>query len=1390
MIPGLVACYYSMAGAIPYEEDWYYSNMAESCTSLKILDLIDEFDSKELKHTWPGLDDRIETYFSGSITGYLNIGPSADYVFHITCERSVILYFDTATTPLIYASVSGTHTATIYLTTGRHLMRLYFSSGDSPRLLVQYSSPAAGLPLTTIDDTVTFVGGMAPSLQEKDITTFVSGTIETTRPCMRGSYITSFTVSPPFPVGISINSVSGVISGSSSLYSSMDYVITASGPLGSVATTIHVTVGIDPVSGLNAKYYQLRSGQICSATYFSSRMLIEFADTVDASIYHPELPLGHAWSPIPHELFFRNFYVKWRGFIEVDISGDYVFKLENRDGARMMVMGNLLINNWKCADEMITKEGSITFNRKGYYPIQVEYFAISDTFGMMLTWKRPGDESFVAVPDSKLSHIPDGSFTYTTQFTHYYQNVKIPPNSPVFVGVILNNPVFTSDPELPPGLKLTDGSITGTPSERTAKKTYVITARSGGLSLSTKIVFDVLYVAPPTNLSIKGENGEEVNEVIVQQFTDMSPLILECDNDSVTWSIEPDLPLGMSIDHKNNRIKGWPKASLSRTRFTVSASNSGGSVHKFVYITVTGCEYGQYLYTPNVPVMGGRVTVTKDNETFFEQGVNNTEYNAVLCLPKDIYKVSLMCYLPPQVPCFLTLLGEDGLTYLRLVIPGRRGATVTLSTNVTKKPKIKVASSKSLRVREHFSLTIGVEGVYSPLVIEPSLPSGVTLSDNVLSGAFMDQGTFIFTVSTSNEAGKDEAVIEFDVGTCPDNQSLMILSRSYGEKGESLTIYTMSGEVVLSTWFSGEAYEQALCMANAEYRVVMNTTLSSGSWGVGEELLIRDSWNDLLASMSLSDGSGEAVEYFTINYVLLDDQLMRYSSASGMSEEWNSLDFKDSDWSIGSSGGFGHFRRNTVYFRREFIVDNKNKYPIFAFDLEVLDGIIAYINGIEVVRRNMPMSEVNENTLAIDRYDQLIWHRTSIPSTLLENGRNVLAVELHRYGESSDTRIYFDMYASLLSGTCMLRTDRGYATDSHHSLNLENPPSAAFDGDLETSWRENNLPVFIQFNYNYDRFESINKVVLRGTIDYSHQHPKRFEIIGMISEEEGDVLAQVDDRNIFTEPQSSVAVVFPNNKSYNGYQVRIEETNDESIYVSIAEVELYTCHFVYCPKEKGWDSIMTGEISYGTCPQNSFGESTRYCLKNGFDPVWGKVDQSTCLSIHPSSSVAFIDFKYMISSCTIKNYDIWVYNRLIDVISDRLLVSKHSINIFLKRDCSDSETKNVCFNVRITTHSKVVDYVSKQIVALQQDISYLIYKDAPVGFPSGMYFVMVMNPIVRKPVSVGMVITIVVVVVMIGVVGSMMFFQRRKKRQGSSSSYKTSRKETKSLLRDIECDCL
>lgn len=83
------------------------------------------------------------------------------------------------------------------------------------------------------------------------------------------------------------------------------------------------------------------------------------------------------------------------------------------------------------------------------------------------------------------------------------------------------------------------------------------------------------------------------------------------------------------------------------------------------------------------------------------------------------------------------------------------------------------------------------------------------------------------------------------------------------------------------------------CVCRAEYRVVMKTSLESGSWNVGEELLIRDSWNDLLGSMTLSDGSGEAMEYFRINYAILDNQLIRYSDR--WNKGWNTIEYDDSD---------------------------------------------------------------------------------------------------------------------------------------------------------------------------------------------------------------------------------------------------------------------------------------------------------------------------------------------------------------------------------------------------------------------------------------------------------------------------------------------------------------
>lgn len=128
-----------------------------------------------------------------------------------------------------------------------------------------------------------------------------------------------------------------------------------------------------------------------------------------------------------------------------------------------------------------------------------------------------------------------------------------------------------------------------------------------------------------------------------------------------------------------------------------------------------------------------------------------------------------------------------------------------------------------------------------------------------------------------------------------------------------------------------------------------------------------------------------------------------------------------------------------------------------------------------------------------------------------------------------------------------------------------------------------------------------------------------------------------------------------------------------------------------------------------------------------------------------------------------ENYEVYVNSRFIDVVRNTLLAKKENINVFLKRDCSDSETKNVCFNVRVTTDLRIADYVYAQTVALQQDISYLIYENAPQNFPQGMYFVMTINPILRKPVSkTTIAIVVLLVVVVIATIGAFLLFAEDK----------------------------
>ena len=146
---------------------------------------------------------------------------------------------------------------------------------------------------------------------------------------------------------------------------------------------------------------------------------------------------------------------------------------------------------------------------------------------------------------------------------------------------------------------------------------------------------------------------------------------------------------------------------------------------------------------------------------------------------------------------------------------------------------------------------------------------------------------------------------------------------------------------------------------------------------------------------------------------------------SDQGSAWQTPGFNDSSWLAGPAHlGYGDGDEETVlsfgpnasnkyittYFRHEFSVANPANIVDLTLKLLDDDGSVVYLNGIEVLRNNMPTGNVNYLTPAAGAVGPRENHFDyfSLAPSLLLAGTNILAVELHQSsGTSSD--ISFDL---------------------------------------------------------------------------------------------------------------------------------------------------------------------------------------------------------------------------------------------------------------------------------------------------------------------------------------------------------------------------------------------
>ena len=148
---------------------------------------------------------------------------------------------------------------------------------------------------------------------------------------------------------------------------------------------------------------------------------------------------------------------------------------------------------------------------------------------------------------------------------------------------------------------------------------------------------------------------------------------------------------------------------------------------------------------------------------------------------------------------------------------------------------------------------------------------------------------------------------------------------------------------------------------------------------------------------------------------------------SNQGTAWRAPDFQDDSWASGRAqlgygdgdevtvvdNGPGDTSAATTYFRGSFDVSDVDQITELNMLVKYDDGVVVYLNGVEVARDNLPADPSFDQFATGSRFRDLedLFEPFAVSSDLLVEGENVFAVEVHQDGPNSPD-ISFDLELS------------------------------------------------------------------------------------------------------------------------------------------------------------------------------------------------------------------------------------------------------------------------------------------------------------------------------------------------------------------------------------------
>jgi hypothetical protein len=450
-------------------------------------------------------------------------------------------------------------------------------------------STSFGISITVNDSAPSSLSYNSPNVFTKN------SAITPLSPSASGGVVVSYSVTPALPVGLSFDSVSGVISGTPLVVSSSNtYTVTATNSGGSTSFGISITINDVAPSSLSYNSPNVFTKDVAIAPLSPA---VSGGAVVSYSIA-PALPLGLNFdtasgmiSGTPLVVSSSNTYTVTATNSSGSTSFGIVITVNDSAPSALSysspnvftkdvaiaplspsVSGGVVVSysiapalpsglNFDTASGVISGTPSV-ISSLATYTVTATNSSGSTSFGIVIT-----------VNDSAPSSL---SYTSPNVFT---KNIAITPLSPsVSGGAVVS---YSIAPALPSGLSFdtVSGVISGIPSVISGSSTYTVTAVNSGGSTSFGIVITVNDSAPAL-LSYSSPNVFTKNVAI----TPLSPSV--SGGAVVSYSIAPALPVGLSFDTASGVISGTPLVISGSSTYTVTAVNSGGSTSFDVIIEI------------------------------------------------------------------------------------------------------------------------------------------------------------------------------------------------------------------------------------------------------------------------------------------------------------------------------------------------------------------------------------------------------------------------------------------------------------------------------------------------------------------------------------------------------------------------------------------------------------------------------------------------------------------------------------------------------------------------------------------------------------------------------------------------------------------------------------